>query len=51
MNPYIKECKKLEYRTPLTPENAKKLLNNGFKVKVEKSKSRIFPNEGLNNKL
>lgn len=37
------EVKENERRTPLTPENAKKLLENGYKVIVEKSKDRIFP--------
>ncbi|AYF45678.1 alanine dehydrogenase/PNT, N-terminal domain protein [Halobacteriovorax sp. BALOs_7] len=37
------EDKEFEKRTPLTPENAKKLLDAGYKVIVEKSNDRIFP--------
>lgn len=36
------ETKENEKRTPLTPLNAKKLIENGVKVIVEKSPTRIF---------
>ncbi|MFG1493462.1 saccharopine dehydrogenase [Halobacteriovorax sp. ZH4_bin.1] len=39
------EDKAFEKRTPLTPENAKKLIDAGYKVVVEKSNDRIFPIE------
>lgn len=39
------EDKEFEKRTPLTPENAQKLINAGYKVIVEKSNDRIFPIE------
>lgn len=37
------EDKAFEKRTPLTPENAKKLLDAGFEIIVEEAKDRIFP--------
>lgn len=37
------EDKEFEKRTPLTPENAKKLISAGYKVIVEDSQDRIFP--------
>jgi len=39
------ETKKGERRTALTPENARKLIEAGFKVTVEKSETRIFKDE------
>lgn len=38
------ETKANEYRTPLIPENVEKLINNGFKVYVERSENRCFEN-------
>ena len=37
------EVKDKEYRTPLTPEGAKTLLDAGFHVSVERSSTRCFP--------
>ena len=37
-----KEYKSSERRTPLTPENAKKLIDQGHTVKIEKCPDRIF---------
>ncbi len=34
-----------EYRTPITPGGARKLLNSGIKVTVEESSKRIFPTD------
>ncbi len=34
-----------EYRTPLTPIDAQKLLTHGHEIVVEQSKSRVFPLE------
>ena len=37
------ELKNNERRTPLTPDNAKRLIEHGVKISVEKSSERIFP--------
>jgi saccharopine dehydrogenase (NAD+, L-lysine-forming) len=34
-----------ERRTPLTPQDAGKLIERGFKITVEKSHKRVFPDE------
>mgnify|MGYP006431931157 CR=1 FL=1 len=39
------ECKKFERRTPLTPQAASQLINRGIQVYVEKSPTRIFPDD------
>jgi len=50
----IKEIKKIylrsefninEKRTPLTPNDVKKLINHGFEIWIEKSENRIFKDE------
>lgn len=39
------EDRSTERRTALTPKNARKLIDNGFTVTVEKSAKRVCPNE------
>ncbi len=39
------EARPTERRTPLTPKNAKALLEAGFKIDVESSERRIFPDQ------
>ena len=39
------EVKPAEKRTPLLPEHAKALLEKGYKVTVEKSKTRCIPDK------
>lgn len=39
------EIKEHEYRTPLTPSDAKYLINLGFKITVEKSSNRCYTDD------
>lgn len=39
------ETKPMEHRAALTPSTAKKLLDAGFKITVERSTQRIFDDE------
>lgn len=43
------ESRTTERRTPLLPEGAQALIQDGYKVIVEKSKKRIIPNEAYKN--
>lgn len=39
------ETKEFEHRSALTPTTAKKLLDEGFKITVERDPNRIFDDE------